>query len=92
VQGLRPWHRKSRRALYVEAEFIHNLYVSILEPEFVRHDVWFLNHQARWYLENADPTFNPYFYANRDSIRELFQLVPETMRAELEWAGPSELD
>ncbi len=39
----------------MEAEFRHNLYVTILEPEFVDHDIWFLNDQARWFVSHADP-------------------------------------
>jgi len=75
--------------LYVESEFLHNLYVSILEPDFVDHDIWFLNHQARWYLMNADAAYCPNLSANRESIRELFQLVPQDMRSQLEWDGPA---
>ena len=86
---MRFWHRRQRRALYVEAEFLHHLYVSILEPEFVDHDVWFLNHQARWYLENADPRYCPNLDANRVAIQELFQLMPESMHSKLEWDGPA---
>ena len=89
VQGLRFWHRKHRQGLYAETEFLHNLYVSLLEPEFVAHDIWFLNHQARWYLQNANLTYCPNLDANRAAIQELFHLVPEHMRAELEWDGPA---
>lgn len=74
VKGLRLWNRKQRFALYVETEFLHNLYVSILEPDFIDHDIWFLNKQARWYIDNADPNCCPNLTANRESIREMFQL------------------
>jgi hypothetical protein len=88
VNCLRPWHRRHRRALYEQAELIHNLYVSILEPEFIDHDVWFLNHQARLYLQNADPRYEYVVKPNRDAIRELFRLVPDELRHKLEWDGP----
>jgi RimJ/RimL family protein N-acetyltransferase len=75
----------------VEAEFLHNLYVSILEPEFLDHDIWFLNHQARWFLTHADPKHAAYYYHHRGLIEELFTLVPERLRDKLVWSGPNEL-
>ncbi len=90
VRSLRWWQSKRRLALYEEAEFLHNLYVSILEPEFVEHDLWFLNHQARRYLADADPRHAVCFEHHRRLIQELVSLVPERLRARLEWAGPED--
>ena len=66
---------------------IRNLAVVILEPGFAEHDIWFLNNQARWYLENAEPQFGHYS-PNVASVRELFELVPEDLRPKLKWPGP----
>ena len=83
-----PWHRRKRRALYEQSELIHNLYVSILTPEFLDHDIHFLNHQARLYLQNADPQYESVVEPHRELIRELFGLVPQDMRHKLKWGGP----
>ncbi len=90
VWSLRWWERARRRALYEEAEFLHNLGVSILDPEFGDHDLWFLNHQARRFLEHADPRHAPCCEHHRRLVRELFALVPEPLRHNLEWAGPED--
>jgi hypothetical protein len=91
VRHLRCWQTARRQALYVEAEFLHNLYVTILEPEFVDHDIWFLNHQARWFLTQADPRHVASYHHHRGLIGELFALVPERLRDKLVWPGPDEL-
>lgn len=90
IRTLRWWQAARRRALYEEAEFLHSLHVSILEPEFVDHDFWFLNHQARSFLEHADPRHAACYDQHRRLIRELFALVPEQLRTKLEWPGPDE--
>jgi hypothetical protein len=89
VRYFRWWQTGRRRALYVEVEFLHKLYVSILEPEFVDHDIWFLNHLARWFLTHADPRHAACYCHHQRLIRELFTLVPERLRDKLKWAGPS---
>jgi hypothetical protein len=90
VRYVRWWQRARRHALYVEAEFLHNLYVTILEPEFLNHDIWFLNHQARWFLTHADPRHTATYHHHRGLIGELFTLVPERLRDDLEWPGPDD--
>jgi hypothetical protein len=90
VRYFRWWQMGRRRALYMEAEFLHNLYVTILEPEFVDHDIWFLNHQARKFLTHADPKHAVYYFHHQGLIRELFPLVPERLRGKLEWVGPDD--
>jgi hypothetical protein len=87
VSALRWWHVARRRELHDEAELIHNLPVTLLEPAFVDHDIWFLNVQARWDLEHASQD-SPNFEANESAIAELFRLVPEDMRHRLRWPGP----
>ena len=91
VRYFRWWQTARRQGLYAEAEFLHNLYVTILEPEFVDHDIWFLNHQARWFLTHADPRHAACYYHHAGLIRELFTLVPAQLRDKLEWTGPDEL-
>ena len=76
------------RAASEVSQFVHNLYVSILDEEFTFHDVWFLNFQARSFIEgNSDATCYSHslfcFY-----VQQLFQIVPEEMREKLKWDGP----
>lgn len=76
------------RGTYEVAQFVHNLYVSILEEDFTSHDIWFLNVQARAFIEcNDDKTCYLYslfaYY-----IQELFKIVPANLRDELKWNGP----
>lgn len=86
VQSQPFWRRWWDRSVYEEAELVHNLCQSILEPDFVPHDLWFLNVQAAIYCERAH--FSPLYSQQVERIRELFTLVPEQMRAELKWEGP----
>jgi hypothetical protein len=90
VRHLRWWQRALREALYVEAEFLHNLYVTILEPDFMDHDIWFLNNQARWFLTHADPKHLACYFHHERLIHELFALVPERLRDKLTWQGPDQ--
>jgi hypothetical protein len=82
------WRRLCDRSAYFEAELIHNLPVSMLEPEFLEHDVWFLNVQARSYYQECSPELSDLYSVQVKRIRELFSLVPEEMRSKLQWSGP----
>ena len=86
VQTWPWWHRLRDRTCYYEAELIHNLCYSILIPQFVAHDIHFLNYQARIYFDNCQKSAN--YAGHVDRIGELFKLVPEPMRSELKWSGP----
>ena len=83
---LSPKQQKWLRYQYELAEFVHNLYVSLLEEDFTNHDIHFLNYQARSFFKrhgNDEPVYAYY-------IQELFKEVPEQMRDKLMWAGPEE--
>ena len=83
-----PWWNRVRRGklCYYEAEFIHNLPQSILEPEFVDHDAYFLNTQARMFCDHCQ--LSPHYEHHLTLIRELFSLLPEKQKALLIWSGP----
>jgi len=78
---------KQRRSALAIAELTHNLYVSILNEEFENHDLHILNHQARWYYENAprDYMYNGIILL----IKELFDILPMNLRNKLDWPGPT---
>jgi hypothetical protein len=77
------WGRRSR--VQELAQLVHDLPVSILEPEFGDHDLWFLNVHARSYFQRNTP--DPRV---RELVAELVRLVPEHLRAKLEWQGPAD--
>jgi hypothetical protein len=87
VQTWAWWNRVRRgKACYYEAEFVHNLPQSILEPEFVDHDAYFLNTQAKMFYNHCKSA--PHYDSHIALIRELFALLPEKQRALLRWKGP----
>lgn len=83
-----PWHKAWDRSSYFYAELVHNLYVSMFEPEFVDHDLHFLNHQARSFFERATSRECAYYDAICARIGDLFALAPEDVRSRLTWSGP----
>jgi hypothetical protein len=85
-----PWYRRiGDRSLYCEIDLVHNLTTSMFEDDFVAHDLWFLNWQARHYCESYNPNICPLYLQQIDLIRRLFQLVPSELREQLKWGGPS---
>ena len=81
----RPWWISIRRSpwYYYDAELVHNLWVSLFEEDFIDHDIWFLNVQAKWYYENAKGTQN--YRPLCELITELFSLVPTHFHNKLKW-------
>lgn len=83
--------RKARdRSCYFEAELVHAIHYSITETAFVDHDIHFLNCHARYYLDQCSDKISPLYQGHRRRIRELFSLVPETRRVQLDWDGPDD--
>lgn len=78
-----------RDALRTELEFIHNIPVSILDPDFVEHDLWFLNHQAKTFFSSPFAKYSPNYNIYAALIRTLFEEVPSELRHRLSWPGPS---
>ncbi|TKK33432.1 zinc ABC transporter substrate-binding protein [Pseudomonas sp. CFBP13528] len=76
------------RSCYFEAELVHNLSSSFLSSEFFEHDIWFLNHQAKYYFDNCSDDISPNYWEHLKLIRALFELVPDTLKAKLLWVGP----
>jgi hypothetical protein len=84
------WLQRFRdKSCYFDTQLVHNLPISMWEEDFVDHDIWFLNHQARAYVERCNPQISPNYDAVVVCIRNLFKMIPEERKAELEWGGPS---
>ena len=79
------WHRIKNKSLPHESELIHNLPVSMYDPEFTEHDVWFLNAQAQSYVKNCNETISPLYPQQVERLKKLAQLVPEPLRERLLW-------
>ena len=82
------WQRCRDRSVYHETALIHNLYVSLFEPEFVDHDISFLNSQARGYCEQCSKRVSPLYPEQVQRIKRLFALVPDRCKGQLSWSGP----
>lgn len=91
---VRCWRILSRkqqlhfRETYEVAQFVHNLYVSILAEDFTSHDIWFLNVQARSFIERNNEKNCCLYSLFAYYIQELFKIVPDTLKDKLEWNGP----
>jgi len=77
---------RKRKDAFELSQLVHNLYVSILEPDFVEHDLWFLNVQAKSFFESSQDSV--LYVPINELIKELFKQVPENDRIKLDWAGP----
>jgi hypothetical protein len=88
VQTHGAWRRARDRSCYLLAELVHNLYVSMFSPDFGDHDIWFLNHQAKWFVEKASPASCYLYEIICDLLADLFREVPPDLRPRLEWSGP----
>lgn len=82
------WRRILDRSAYYETQLIHNLPNSIFKVDFVEHDIWFLNVQAKFYYLNCNAKLSPIYNQQIDFLCRLFEIVPEELRCQLEWDGP----
>ena len=88
VQTYSMFRKAFDKSCYAEADLVHNLQVSILESDFVAHDIHFLNVQARYYIESYTRHKSVCYGAQKKLISELFKLVPIEFQDKLEWQGP----
>ena len=78
---------KDKSCLY-ESELVHNIMISILDKNFTEHDLWFLNHQAKFYYDNCNDDISPNYRGHVENIKKLFELVPDELKNKLTWKGP----
>ncbi|WP_119738316.1 zinc ABC transporter substrate-binding protein [Pseudomonas sp. Larv2_ips] len=88
IQTLEKKIKGKDRSCYFGAELVHNLASSLLSSEFSEHDIWFLNHQAKYYFDNCSDDISPNYWEHLKLIRALFELVPDIFKAKLLWVGP----
>ncbi|WP_343464429.1 zinc ABC transporter substrate-binding protein [Pantoea sp.] len=88
LQRLEKKEKKLNLSCYLEAELVHNLTVTILDEKFTEHDIWFLNNQAKYYLEKCSEDISPNYNQHLKYIKELFSIVPDDLKPKLTWIGP----
>ncbi|MCW9000357.1 MAG: hypothetical protein OQK04_16730, partial [Kangiellaceae bacterium] len=50
---------------------------------FTEHDIYFLNNQAKWYLENCNEKLSPLYTKNKKRIEALISMVPPEKKSEV---------
>lgn len=70
-----------------ELELVHNLPRLLINPEFEDRDIHWLNSQAKQFVSDC-PKQRAYYSGVCSDIKELFALVPNSLRNELRWDGP----
>ncbi|MXJ81341.1 zinc ABC transporter substrate-binding protein [Klebsiella michiganensis] len=88
VQSLDKKEKGRDVSCYFEAELVHNLTHSLLISDFVDHDLWFLNNQAKYYFEKCSEDISPNYSQNVKYIALLFKMVPDELKPKLQWKGP----
>jgi hypothetical protein len=87
VASQRWWRRVRDQSAYYEAELVHNLPISMYEPEFTDHDIWFLNAQANFYIRNCSASISPLYPEQSRRLLELRTLVPDLLKSKLKLNG-----
>jgi hypothetical protein len=82
------WRRFRYGSFYPELELVHNLHRILIYPEFAEHDIYWMNAQARIFVERGNNPAHALHGPITVLIRELFTLVPEPLRKKLTWSGP----
>ncbi|CDL85285.1 hypothetical protein [Xenorhabdus szentirmaii] len=90
VQTHGPIRKARDKSCYHEAELLHNIVNSLKGTEICDQDIYFLNNQARYYLENTSDKICTNYHFHKKRIKMLFELVPEAMRSQLVWQGPAD--
>lgn len=88
IQSQNAWVKSRDLSCYFETELIHNLSKSILDIAMTEHDVWFLNHQAKYYFEECNEDISPNYNQHCIYIKKLFSMVPDDLKSKLTWVGP----
>ncbi|MEF9678454.1 zinc ABC transporter substrate-binding protein [Pectobacterium aroidearum] len=88
IRNMQQHKKSSDLSCYYEAELVHNLVYTILTPDFEDHDIYFLNNQARYYIENCSDDISIVYSGQKELISSLFEMVPQEMKSKLQWEGP----
>jgi hypothetical protein len=81
-------HRKMFRYGYALADLLHNLDRSILEPEFVERDLWFINSAIPYFLRQVGGEVEPYLAG---LLLAFYEAVPPELKERLTWHPAEDL-
>lgn len=90
IRNVQSHKGRTDRSCYYEAELVHNLTYTILTPDFEDHDIYFLNNQARYYIENCSNEISLNYNEHKRLITALIKAVPCDLKDKLIWAGPTQ--
>ena len=88
IQRHSTWRRATYGSFYLELELVHNLSRCLVTPEFSEQDVFWLNTQARMFVERGGNRTHGFNDDITSCISELIVLVPESLQDKLTWHGP----
>ncbi|QIF93140.1 hypothetical protein [Proteus vulgaris] len=71
-----------------EAELLHNVVGTLPTEGMNDNDIYFLNVQAKYYLDNANEKICDNYNVHKKNIKRLFEIVPEHLKDQLKWDGP----
>ncbi|UKE82315.2 hypothetical protein PJ912_26955 [Pectobacterium colocasium] len=79
---------RDRSAIY-ETELIHGFYYLLSHEEFESSDIRFLNAHCRYYYKNCNAKISMLYNSHLKSFSDLFSIVSDHLKDQLEWEGPS---
>jgi hypothetical protein len=88
IQTHSSWDRWRYGAFYPEMELVHNMHRIVIFPEFTEHDIYWLNSQARIFVNRGNNPVHGFYEPIVAIIAELFSMVPEPLKQKLTWRGP----
>ncbi|SQI44176.1 Uncharacterised protein [Leminorella richardii] len=77
------------KSCYYESQLIHGFYLTLKYDFFNDIDIDFLNGHARHYYINCSEEKSMLYVTQIKNISKLFALVPDSLKSQLEWEGPS---
>lgn len=89
IQRCSAWRRATFGSFYLEMELVHNLPPCLVNAEFSQEDVFWLNTQARMFVEGGGNRIHGFYDDITSCISEVIALVPESLKSNLTWSGPA---
>jgi hypothetical protein len=75
------------KELAFQADLLHGIPWGVTHPDFRQEDFDFLNRHARYYISAAPKNGSNYRFFKL-MIHQLFELVPQEAKSQLQWSGP----
>ncbi len=79
------------KSSYFIAELLHNLHASMFIPEYTDHDIWFINNQVRYFINNCSSKILSSYLDYCDLLLLLVEDVPNTLKSQIDLTFSDEL-